>query len=196
MSRLKCCAGQEQKAVAIAASALWRLQTGRLFPDHGWIWTDESDDGTVQPRHFAYKSKCKSSVVGGLLLGRLGYFDSGWLVAHEGDLYAPQGRTDTYRKLEDVFPQSFLSGVEDLYEQRWSEQRQVHGQFEYQATCVDDLARTHSRDFVVMAAIFRNIVANNGDFDPTTGLHREIVVENRKGRVTVIYEAEVLSDAN
>ncbi len=87
------------------------------------------------------------------------------------------------RKLGAVFPAGTLSAIEGVYENhnQMTSRREV-------ARFLDMASNKWARrDRGVMSAIFRNIIANNGNFKPSTGVHPEIGVKLNKKRQVVAF---------
>lgn len=181
----KCRKGKNRMAVDIAADALWQLERGKIEPAHVYV------RGSFQHgfREVCSKSDlngCEVCAIGSLMVGRLRRFDTGWIVHPNGNQEAPSCGFDVRDKLADVFGNLLLKEIEDVYECFWMSSVHHLKPWRDAAFGIDGHDRI-DRDHQVMAAILRNIIANKGNFKPSTGIHREISVKlNAKRKVVVV----------
>jgi len=184
----KCRKGKNRMAVDIAADALWQLEHGKIEPAH--VYVRGSFDNGSEVRSKRDLNGCEVCAIGSLLVGRLRRFDTGWINYPDGKV-APSCGFDVRDKLVDVFNSSLLREIEDVYERF------------YMTSASDfepwiEIARDSNgwdrgdKDRQVMAAILRNIIANNGNFKPSSGIHREVSVKlNAKRKVVVVRKKNV-----
>lgn len=184
----KCRPGQNRKAAAVAADALWQLQVGRISPNHCYLASDRYSNA-VTPEHFKQrKPVCEACAIGGLMVAYLRKFDVGWVERNtlrpEFGLVAPMSKSTIHDQLSSVFTEDLLEAAEAVYE--WTNSATSNPALvEFEAAAAPNLNPGETRDRAVLSAIYRNIVANNGDFRPATGIHPEIRVKLVKGKVKV-----------
>ena len=188
--RFTCQPGKNQEAVAVAADALWQLRTGRVATGHCYVAAGSG--GSLYRDKFRSRKKqvCRACAIGALMLAQLRRFDKGWVKGlNPAELIAHDYQDTIRRQMASIFPKSTLAIIEAVYEHTSPAFNvPLFEQFIQTACNANELSMLHGgRDDLVMAAIFRNIIANKGNFKPETGVHSEISVKiGKSGKVVVV----------